>query len=119
MNIDIDRVRSSGPPSVITNGSSKTWRYPIVVMTTANNSVGRSSGRVTDLKAAQRPAPSMEAASYSWTGMVWSPARNRTIAKPRFRQAAITMSEGMARVGVPSQSGPSMPIAPRVMLSSP
>jgi hypothetical protein len=51
--------------------------------------------------------------------MVCSPARNTIMQKPRLRQAAIAMIDGMARVGSASQFGPSKPTAEMIMLSTP
>ena len=42
-----DSVESSGPPWVITYGSSKNCSRPMLAITAENSSVGRSIGNVT------------------------------------------------------------------------
>jgi hypothetical protein len=51
--------------------------------------------------------------------MVCRPARNTIMAKPRLRQTAIAMIEGIASTGSASQLGPWMPSEPRARFSSP
>ena len=53
-------------------------------ITDAKKSVGESIGSVTWRNCCQRPAPSTLAASYSSSGIVWSPARTITVNNPMF-----------------------------------
>src|SRR5450759_1145812 len=91
----------------------------MVVVTMTNNMVGRSRGRVMCRNRCQLEAPSMAAASCSITGTDCNPARKMIIAVPKLRQEAIAISEGIAHVVDPSQSGPWMPTQPRMVLNSP
>ncbi len=56
-------VAPAGPPSVMTQTWSKTWKLLIRLMTSTKKLDGVRSGRVMWRKRAQRPAPSTAAAS--------------------------------------------------------
>ena len=65
----------AGPPRVITNGSVKSWKAPIICSTNRKKVVGLISGSVTLRKRCQALAPSVLAASYSSCGTPCSAAR--------------------------------------------
>ena len=99
-------VESSGPPCVITNGSSKNCIRPMLVTTVANSSVGRNNGTVTYRNRCHPVAPSTDAASYSSFGMACRPASRMIISRPMPRHVVISMIEGNAHDGSVEPSRP-------------
>ncbi len=119
MNIDIESVLLSGPPLVMTKGSSKNCRYPMPVVTETKRIVGRIIGRVMWRNRCHEVAPSMAAASCRLHGTDWRPARKMIIAVPKLRQDAIMIRAGIDQFGSPSQLGPGMWNQPSTVLISP
>ena len=75
MNQTIVEVDWYGPPWVRTYTVSNTWKLAMIAITTANSSIGRSSGIVTRRKRCKPFAPSTRAASSSSSGMLCRLAR--------------------------------------------
>src|SRR5918911_2630338 len=90
------RLASPGPPWVMMNGESKIWKPLIMLMTRAKNVVLESIGSVTWRKLAQRPAPSIAAASYRWRGIFCRPATNRMKLNPTDFQTCIRTIDQIA-----------------------
>src|SRR6478735_5137118 len=112
-------VESSGPPWVITwiwVNSANAWMVMVMRM---NVRVCRSAGQVMYRNRCQFPAPSMAPASYMSWGMVCRPDSQITMWKPTPCQTDMTRIETSAVLGLPSQSGPSMPNTARKLLINP
>src|SRR5574341_2124523 len=67
-------VLLTGPPWVMTYGSVKSWKLPIMAMMLTNTVVGASMGSVILLNCCQKFAPSIRAASYNSLEMFCKPA---------------------------------------------
>jgi len=117
--METESVESSGPPPVITNGSSNSCMNPAEVMTARKRIVGLSSGSVMRRKIAHGVAPSTFAASYR-TGLIpWSAARKTTMSNPKLRHTPSAMIDASAVDFWPSQFGPSMPTTSSAALTRP
>ena len=57
------REESAGPPWVVTEMVSNTWKLPMIVMISTSARIGRSSGSVIRRNSVISPAPSVRAAS--------------------------------------------------------
>src|SRR5664279_4171181 len=100
---------------------SKSCIEPMTDRNAQTRIVGPSSGRVIQRWICQYEAPSMAAASYSSSGMLWIPASIRITAKPMYFQEMITINVQMAMFGSAIQStlnAPS-PIFVRRVLTAP
>ena len=80
----------TGPPRVVTQIRSNTWRAPIIDRKTETRIVGPRSGRVIRRIACQRLAPSIAAASSSSRGMPWRPASRMIMWNPKYFHEMMT-----------------------------
>src|SRR6478735_3470201 len=112
-------VELTGPPSVITRMMSNDWNELSTEVTVRKKTIGESIGRVTDRKRQSAPAPSTLAASYKSRGMLCSPARKMTVAKPSVFQFETMMTAGIAHWGSRNQFGESSPTQPSIDLIMP
>ena len=77
--------------------------FKMIAMTNTKKFVFPRLGHVTWRKRCQRLAPSIRAASYSSSGMFWSPARKKIMFEPIPPQMAINMTPPRAVPGSPAQ----------------
>ena len=89
---------------------SKIWKAPMNVMTLAKKIVGDIIGMVTFHILCQAFAPSIRAASCSWSGTVCSPANMITKVKPTVCHQSMPMMAGRAHCGSVNQFGVGIPI---------
>ena len=84
-----------------------------------NRITGRSCGTTILEKMAQRPAPSIRAASYCSAGIACRPARMMIMLYPVQRQVMEAISATRAQPSELSQSIGSIPIIPSIWLAAP
>src|SRR5882757_5484568 len=113
------RVALIGPPCVVTATVSKIWNDPIMVTTRTITRTGRSSGNVIRQNVFHSVEPSTSAASYTYDGIVCSPANTSSAVYPICRQTLIPATVGIAQCESPKNATGSIPTQPRNVFTMP